>query len=201
TASTPVMGALRDYIPQMVKAVAYYRQRNRYDESVTLRIAMPQWVQALLVCDMVKGSGYDADYIRDARAIIASALANVNAIPGYYVDSGTGKGQYFAPGSVSGAKHGAGALVAFPSTVVTYIWPEGSFLFLDGGSLDFGMFRDASLNAQNNFRMMAETWEGLAAPGPEMLEITSTLVANGTFAGAAYGSNTVSSPVAIPSSF
>lgn len=201
TVTTPLMGALRSLIPQMVKGIAYFRNRNRYAESVTLRVAMPRWVQDLMVCDIIHGSGYDASFLADARALIASAFAQVNAIPGYYIDSGTGKGQYFAPGGVQGAKQGNGALTAFPSTVVWYMWPEGSYLFLDGGTLDFGMFRDASLNAQNNFRMMAETWEGLAAPGPEMMEVTSTLVASGTFAGPAYGSTTQSSPVALPSTY
>lgn len=199
--ATGIVGALRSLIGQQVKAAAYFRSRNRLDDNVTLRCLMPRWVIDLGVVDIVHGSGYDSAFIRQARQIVRDGLAEANVVPSYYVDSGTGKGQLFAPGGTAGGKHAAGALVAFPSTVVWYLYPEGSFLFGDGGTLDFGIWRDSGLNAANNYRMMAESWETVVGVGYEMLEVTSTVAANGTFAGAAYGSNTVSSPVAIPSTF
>lgn len=196
-----VVGASRTLIAQIVKASAYFRNRNRLDDDVTLRVALPRWVLDLAVCDLVLGSGYDARFLSQARETFRSGLAEANVVPSFYVDSGTGKGQLFAPGGTAGAIHGAGALVAFPSTVVWYMFPEGSFLFLDGGTLDFGLWRDSSLNSLNNYRLMAESFEELAGVGYEMLEVTSTVAANGTFAGPAYGSTTVGAPVAIPSSF
>ena len=198
---TGIVGALRSLVTQQIKAAAYFRNRNRLSEDVTLRVLMPRWVLDLGVCDLVLGSGYDAQFLAQARSLVAQAFAEANLVPSYYVDSGTGKGQLFAPGGVQGAKHANGALVNFPSTVVWYMFPEGSFLFLDGGFLDFGMWRDSGLNSANNYRLMAETFEELAPTGYEMLEVTSTVVANGTFAGPAYGSTTVSSPVAIPTAF
>lgn len=199
--ATGIVGALRSLIGQQVKAAAYFRNRNRIGDEVTLRCLMPRWVIDLGVCDIVHGSGYDSAFIRQARQIVRDGLAEANVVPSYYIDSGTGKGQLFAPGGTQGAKHGAAALVAFPSTVVWYLYPEGSFLFGDGGTLDFGIWRDSGLNSLNNYRMMAETWETVVGVGYEMLEVTSTVAANGTFAGPAYGSTTQSSPVAIPTAF
>jgi hypothetical protein len=199
--ATGIVGALRSLIGQQVKAAAYFRSRNRLPDEVTLRCHMPRWVIDLGVCDIVHGSGYDSAFIRQARQIVRDGLAEANVVPSYYVDSGTGKGQLFTAGGVQGGKHAAGALANFPSTVVWYLYPEGSFLFGDGGTLDFGIWRDSGLNAANNYRMMAENWETVVGVGYEMLEVTSTVVANGTFAGPAYGSTTVAAPVAIPATF
>lgn len=199
--ATGIVGALRSLVTQQIKAAAYFRNRNRLDDSVTLRVLMPRWVLDLGAVDLILGSGYDSAYLTQARQFVTTAFAEANLVPSYYIDSGTGKGQLFAPGGVQGAKHGAAALVAFPGTVVWYMYPEGSYMFLDGGFLDFGMWRDSGLNSANNYRLMAETFEELAPMGYEMLEVTSTVVANGTFAGPAYGSTTLGSPVAIPATF
>lgn len=201
TTATGAVGAARSLPPQLIKVIAYLRNRNRLSDDVTIRVMMPSWVIDLAVCDLMRGSGYQAEFYSQARAQFTAAFAEVNAVVSYYADSATGKAQLFAPGSVQGAKQANGALVAFPSTVVSYVYPEGSFLFLGGDSLNFGMWRDSGLNARNNYRMMAETFENVAATGYEMIEHTATLVANGTFAGTAYGSSTVAAPVAIPTSF
>lgn len=47
-----------------------------------------------------------------------------------------------------------------------------TFLFLDGGELDFGIVRDSTLNARNDFRLMVETFEALGYVGGESLELT-----------------------------
>lgn len=201
TATTPIMGLARDLVPTIIKAAAYLRNRHRIDEGVTLRVALPRWVLDAAACDLMKGSGYDRDYFTQARATFAAGLAEANVVPGYYIDSGTGKNQLFSPGGTQGGAQGAGALVTFPANVVWYLFPEGSFVFGDGGYLDFGLWRDSALNEANNYRLMAESFEALIGRGPEMLEVTQTVVPNGTYAGPAYGSSTVAAPVAIPSSF
>lgn len=194
----PVMGLARDIIPGIIRMGAYLRSRHRIDDSVTLRVAMPRWVLDAAACDLIKGSGYESEYFTMARAIFAAGLAEANIVPGYYIDSGTGKGQLFAPSGVAGGAQAAGAAVTFPGTVVWYLFPEGSFAFGDGGYLDFGLWRDSSLNEANNYRLMAESFEALVGLGPEMIEVTQTMAINGTFAGTAYGSSTVAAPVAIP---
>jgi hypothetical protein len=192
-----VLGAARDLVAQVVRAAAYFRNVNRMDEEAPLRWMGPAWVIDLMVADLTRGSGYEAEFFAVARDEVRQALAGANVRATYYVDSGTGKGQFFNAGNAMGN----GAHVTFPSTVVHYLFPEGSFLFLDGGTLDLGLVRDSALNNLNNYRMFAETFEGLAFVGVESLEITSTVVADGTYAGTAYGSSTVGAPVAFPTAF
>ena len=67
----------------------------------------------------------------------------------------------------------------WPSDVHWYLYPEGSFLFLDGGTLDLGLVRDSTLNDTNDFQVFAETFEAVAFVGVESLAVTSTVCPNG----------------------
>lgn len=178
-----VVGAARDIIAGVVKAAAYYRNHNRMDADATLRVLMPAWVIDLMVADLTHGSGYETEFFAMARREIEDALGELDINVTFYLDSGTGKGQLFN----SGAVQAAGALTTFPTAVVWYLFAEGSFLFLDGGTLDFGIVRDSALNALNNYRMFAESFEAVTFVGVESLEVTQTVIADGTAAGAAYG--------------
>lgn len=194
---TGIVGAARALIAQMIRASAYYRNHNRMAADSPLRVMMPAWVIDMMVCDITLGSGYEVEFLAMARQEIVDALGELAINVTFYLDTGTGKGQLFN----SGNAQSAGAALTFPSTAVWYMFAEGSFLFLDGGELNFNIWRDSQTNALNNYRMGAESFEQLAFVGVESLECTSTIVANGTAAGPAYGSSTVSSPIAIPTSF
>ena len=67
----------------------------------------------------------------------------------------------------------AGALNEFPASVVWYLFSEGTFLFLDGGTLDLGLVRDSTLNGTNDYKIFLETFEGVAKVGLESLKVTS----------------------------
>ena len=70
----------------------------------------------------------------------------------------------------------------FADTFVWYIFAEGTFLFLDGGTLDLGIIRDSSLVGTNDYKMFVETFEGVAKVGVESLKVTSTIAVNGVAA-------------------
>jgi hypothetical protein len=76
----------------------------------------------------------------------------------------------------------AGALLEFPDTFTWYLFAEGSFIFLDGGTLDLGIIRDSGLVGTNDYKMFVETFEGVAFVGTESLKITSTIQVNGAAA-------------------
>jgi hypothetical protein len=63
------------------------------------------------------------------------------------------------------------------------MFSEGTFLFLDGGTLDLGIVRDSSLNATNDYKMFVETFEAVAKVGIESLRITANLDVTGAVAG------------------
>jgi hypothetical protein len=77
----------------------------------------------------------------------------------------------------------AGALVDFPTTIVWYLFAEGTFLFLDGGTLDLGIVRDSALVSTNDYRMFVETFEGVAKVGIESIKVTTTTHIAGGVAG------------------
>jgi hypothetical protein len=100
-------------------------------------------------------------------------LRSNNVEPSFYIDSDSGSSQVFGTQS-------AGALLEFPTHVKWYLYPEGSFLFLDGGTLELGLVRDSVLNATNDFQIFGETFENVAFIGVESLAVTSTVCDSGT---------------------
>jgi hypothetical protein len=76
----------------------------------------------------------------------------------------------------------AAALLEWPDSFEWYLFAEGSFLFLDGGTLDLGIIRDSSLVGTNDYKMFVETFENVAFVGIEALKITSTINVNGVAA-------------------
>jgi hypothetical protein len=70
----------------------------------------------------------------------------------------------------------------FTDTFVWYLFAEGTFLFLDGGTLDLGIIRDSTLVGTNDYKMFVETFEGVAKVGVESLKVTSTISVNGAAA-------------------
>src|SRR5690606_37070581 len=78
----------------------------------------------------------------------------------------------------------AGALLDFPENVIWYLFAEGTFLFLDGGTLDLGLVRDSTLNGTNDYKIFLETFEGVAKVGIESLRITTQLAIAGASAAA-----------------
>jgi hypothetical protein len=82
-----------------------------------------------------------------------------------------------------GAQPGdAAKLLEFPDSFSWYLFAEGSFLFLDGGTLDLGIIRDSSLVNTNDYKMFIETFEGIAFVGVESLKITTNISVNGVAA-------------------
>lgn len=168
-----VYGATSSLLQAVLVASAALRSRHRMRPETRLRAIFPAWTADLMVADMVH-TPYDRfERTRDGVTALLSSIGGVNA--SWYLDSETGAGQIF------GAQ-GAGALLEFPDTVTWYLFPEGTWLFLDGGELDLGIVRDSVLNATNDFQIFSETFEGAAKVGIESLKITSTVCPDGTYA-------------------
>lgn len=173
--------AVRSLLSQVDQAVAAYRSRNRTAPDMALRIMLPDWSKELIRADLARGfRGGDLDPLSVSDGQIVEWFTARSVTPTFYVDSAANSGQVF------GAQ-GAGALTAFPSTVVWYLFVEGSFVFLDGGTLDLGLVRDSTLNKTNDYQIFAETFEGVAFYGVESIKVTSTVCANGSYAPAATG--------------
>lgn len=69
-----------------------------------------------------------------------------------------------------GTQAGGAALAAYNTPFNVLTFPEGTFLFLDGGTLDLGtQIVDSTLNATNNRQAFMETFEQVVGRGCEAL--------------------------------
>jgi hypothetical protein len=170
--SNSVIGMGRDFLVQLGRAAAAYRSRHRLDADAPLRAIIPAWVKDAMAADLALAMPGDSTL--NAYAEIDAYIASRGIIPTYSLDTAGGASHFGAQSS--------GAMVEFPDTFVWYIFAEGSFLFLDGGTLDLGVIRDSTLVGTNDYKMFVETFENVALVGVESLQVTSTINVNGVAA-------------------
>jgi hypothetical protein len=167
--TTNLIGFGRDFLVQIRRAATAYRSRHRLDPQTTLKAIIPSWVYDAMAADLTLAMPGDGT-LAVSKAEIDGYLSTVNVDLVASLDA-----------TVFGAQ-GAAALLEFPDSFVWYLFAEGTFLFLDGGSLDLGIIRDSSLVGTNDYKMFVETFEGVAKVGIESLKITSTISINGVAA-------------------
>lgn len=165
--SSSIIGVARDYLVQVGRAAANYRGRHRLGADAPLRVLAPFWLKEAMAADLALAA--PGDNTLSAYGEIDGYLAARNINITYHIDDFT-------------TAASAGALNEFPDTVVWFIYAEGTFLFLDGGTLDLGVIRDSTLVGTNDYKMFVETFEGVAKVGVESLKVTSTISVNGAAA-------------------
>lgn len=171
TTQGKIYGTASTVIDAWLYAAAGMRSRHRMDPNARFRVLAPNWLRSAISADIVNNQFNRFDVKPDG---VDALLRSYGVEPTWYLDTPTAAGQIFAAQT-------AGALLNFPTTAITYIFPEGSFLFLDGGTLDLGIVRDSTLNSTNDFNIWAETFEAAAFVGVESLEIELTICNDGTF--------------------
>lgn len=172
-----VFGTTRTVLAGLDRAVAAFRSRHRLAADFPLRFAFPFWLMDQIRSDLARElPGSTAERLATADAEINRFFTVRNVVPGAFLDGETG--QVFGD-------QGDGALLGWPSTVVTYLFREGDMLFVDGGTLDLGMFRDGDLVATNDFRVFSETFENVHFHGTEALRIAFDTCPDGTVAATA----------------
>ena len=170
--STSVIGMGRDFLVQLGRASAAYRSRHRLDADAPLRAIIPAWIKDAMAADLTLNMPGDSNLNAYAEIDAYIASRGINAT--FALDT-AGGASYFAAQS-------SGAMNEFPDTFVWYLFAEGSFLFLDGGTLDLGVIRDSTLVGTNDYKMFIETFENVALVGVESLQVTSTINVNGVAA-------------------
>ncbi len=168
--STSVVGLARDFLVQLGRAATAYRSRHRLEADAPLRVILPAWIKDAMAADLTLSMPGDStlNAYAEIEGYIASRGINVT----YALD--------VAGGSAAFAAQDAGAMNEFPDTFVWYMFSEGTFLFLDGGTMDLGIIRDSTLVGTNDYKMFVETFENVAKVGIESLKVTSTINVNGT---------------------
>ena len=168
--STSLVGMGRDFLVQLGRAAAAYRSRHRLEADAPLRAIIPAWIKDAMAADLTLSMPGDStmNAYGEIDAYIASRGINVT----YSLDNAGGTGAFSSQSS--------GAMNEFPDTFVWYLFAEGTFLFLDGGTMDLGIIRDSTLVGTNDYKMFVETFENVAKVGVESLKVTSTINVNGT---------------------
>jgi hypothetical protein len=167
-----IYGTTSSVIDAILYAASGMRSRHRMATGARFDVLLPSWARDAIAADVVNSQFNRFDVKPgDVDGLLASYGVDVT----WYLDTETGAGQIFGAQS-------AGALLTFPNTIVWYIYPKASWLFLDGGVLDLGIVRDSTLNSTNDFQIFMETFEAAAFVGVESLKVTSTVCENGTVA-------------------
>ncbi len=170
------LGAVRDLLDTIGRAAIYFRDRYRI-KGVPLRAIIPSWVIEVLRGDLIKGEfagRSPADFFGISEDEVRSFFSNRGINVTWALDSS-------APATMGGGffTEATTALPAWPTSVQWSLFPEGTFLHLDGGSLDLGIVRDSALVRVNDYMQFSETFESVVNVGCEALWITSTIDVSG----------------------
>lgn len=171
TEAASLIGFARDFLVQVRKAAVAYRSRHRIDAGTRLKAIVPAWIFDAMAADLALNMPGDGT-LGAGEAEIKGYLAgsNVDMVASLDLNS-------------FGAQQGSAAkLLEFPDSITWYLFAEGTFLFLDGGTLDLGIIRDSSLVGTNDYKMFIETFENVAKVGVESLAITTAISINGVAA-------------------
>lgn len=154
-------GTAKEALRALDRAAAGIRSRHRLSRSTTLNWIAPDWLRDALRSSLTNTAPGDMmDPYSAADATINAFFANRSIRP------------VWSPDLQVIATQSAGNLIDFAATATTVLYPEGTFVFLDGGSLDLGIeITDSTLNATNDRQAFAETFEGVTKRGCEALEL------------------------------
>ncbi len=174
--TTNLIGFGRDFLVQVRRAAAAYRARHRLNPEARLKVVIPVWVYDAMAADLTLAMPGDGT-LSVSKSEIDGYLAALNVDVVTVLDSTGTLAQ-----SLNMYQAGSAALNEFPDTFRWFLFSEGTFLFLDGGTLDLGIIRDSTLVGTNDYKMFVETFEAVAKVGIESLAITSTINVNGAAA-------------------
>lgn len=185
--SGTLLGATRDLLVAFDHVIAYYRNRHRLEDAVTLRNILPRWVRDLIRADLTRGMAGDLDALAVADAQIDSWFARRGVNVTWHLDGRAatvaGAGEVAMAQQFYSDAADLSAVPGFPDQVENLLFPDGDMLFLDGGQMDLGVVRSADLVSTNSYRQFVETFEGLAPRGLEPLRVVSTVQPRGAVAG------------------
>lgn len=179
TGGAATLSAWSHFVYALTRTRASMRYVLRLDRNFRLRMLAPEWLPELLITDQVSAQF-------DRFMALEEATAHLRAVgvePTWYKDTpSTGTTQGFAAETAS-------AIDDFPDVAQVALFPEGTFLHIDGGVLELGIVRDSTLNSTNDYQVFGETFENVARIGPTQAArwATVTICPAGTFPAAGTG--------------
>jgi hypothetical protein len=166
-------GASRSLFFDWQLAAVGYRRRNRMRRDADLTLLAPSWAIDLIKADMLNDGDQGLSFLNVPDAQVNDALRSRGLSVTWYEDTATGADQGFRP------TQSVGQLNSWPETVRSYLFAPGTFVRLDGGTLDVGIVRDSVLNGTNDLQIFMEEWWALAQLGCESIALSSDVCPNG----------------------
>lgn len=194
-------GTARQLLAQLEHNAAYLRNSLRMDPSAVLRTGLPAWAINAMRGDYIASfiGGGDNWGLSDEELI--AWFAERALLPFFFQDGPSDISQLFpvvGSGAINNGSNtatpvatpdypGQGATTSFRTKVVSFMWPEGTWLGLTTGELNIGLVRDSILNSQNRFRNFEERWVTPAFVGSvgSSLRCVHTVASDGTYGAAA----------------
>lgn len=167
-------GATRSSTLSILQVAANYRRRQHMAPDAVLTLMLPSWFVEFIKVDLINDHMMGLGFLTAGEAEVNAWLASFNLDVAWYYDSATGAGQAFNDAQ------GAGNQNVFPSSVVAYIFAPGTFVRLDGGTLDVGIVRDSTLNGTNDLQIFSEQWIQVCMVGLESIRLELELCPTGT---------------------
>lgn len=122
-------------------AATDYRARFGMCEDDVIEIVLPQWIVPMTRADLARRAGSQDVLLSVTKAQIASHFAARNARVQFVNDwQVRGSGQFGA----------SAAMTDWPSAVNGLVYAAGTFVLGNGLTLDLGVVRDSTLNAEND---------------------------------------------------
>jgi hypothetical protein len=181
THATETLGLTRAWLNGVDLDVARLRRRYRIpaDQGFAVDFLYPDWMHAAARVDIA--SALPGGDVEDNMALADEALSSwlrARGLRPFRFYDGETTAQTMAEAQA------AGAALAWPATVIDYMYPTGTWLRLDGGTMDLGVVRDSTLNETNRLRIFVEDFENVIKRGPlQSLRRTTTGVPNGAVSG------------------
>lgn len=174
--SAQLLGTAKDVLTVLDRAVSQMRNQYRLPDSFRLRYMAPRWLRDQMRADLVREipNGTLDERFAAADASLERFIAARGLNVTWLLDGETGQDY---------AIQGTGPIQGFKTTLVHYLFPEGTWLGLDAAGYDFGIVRDSTLNATNNYRIFSETFEAVHFHGVESWRIASTICPDGSTSG------------------
>jgi len=162
-------GYAREVLVTVSMAAMNMRRRYRLADDQPLHAIIPTFVRDAMRADLalqMPGDGLEALTVADSHIEAFFRARKINVT--WSIESINANGTaHDAPAQ------SAGALALFEDAANFVLYPEGKFLFLDGGTLDLGVVRDGTMVAANEYSTFVETFEAVATvAGAEALWVT-----------------------------
>lgn len=166
-------GATRTSTLSILSLAANYRRRQHMAINAVLTLMLPSWYVEFIKSDMVNDATMGMGFLNAGEAEVTAWLASNNLDVVWYYDSATGAGQAFNEVQATATQN------LFPATVVAYLFAPGTYVRLDGGTLDVGIVRDSILNGTNDLQIFSEQWVQVCQVGLESIRLELELCPTG----------------------